>query len=1561
MIACLLGCLIPAQVPRITCPSGLDTSFYYGLELTLKSSNLSLGRSFVEISGGWAAVLSTQPPVVYNRDSSVQLSAESSVASTAGGGQRFTIPRVGSAFSLGDEVSIQMCLTDSCARVDIFEHPDEVITELEFRTSDSFFQHPPVGTVGAIWWKGPVDASQRSLLASQTPPVRALEWPSSQLFCAGSAGWPPPSPPPGAPPPPPPPAAPPPPPSPPPPPVLPPASPPAAPPPMWPLSAVEMVGIAFCPRMSASDGGLAAAGCGLIAIGVAAWLVTCCCCLSLLLLRRWARRYVARRAAEAAARQEAREAERMRRLAVAEQAKAAREAKRRARLEAKEAQKAERQRQRHELAEKRKFMQRQQQQERAEAAAAAEAEAAAAAAATAEATAQTPQAQNAAAAHVPLPRLVAPRSDDAGAALRAAEAGLLSHPRAVVDSPFDAAERAALVSHVNWVLAPSGHLEWALPLDAFAEPGARPVAAAGTPPFDLFSIIPDGELLARFVHCIDAEALDGRALNLPAVGDDAESSSLDAAARLQNHALVCNAATAIGCGVANLQPLQLLRCAEHDQPTLQLVWNLARAGLVGRLSPRRHPEFCRLLRPGEEPSALARLPAEQLMLRWINHHLVTFQQEHPFQTDLPHGFTVGDLRTELADGRALTVVLSQVAPPLTPCDRSGLLLADDLARGAKVAADARRIGVGTGIEAFALDDACLCRPRLTVALVACLMDSFPALEVEDGFDASEILRGEASDDREERAFRMWIQSLGLGLAVTHLVDDCRTGLPLLHVEDHLQPGLVPWHVVNLPPRVDAEHFQGYLLRVENCNLAVDLARQLSLSVVGIGGKDISDGSAKLTLAVVWQLMRRDVLRFLADLGMQDADVLRWANTKVHAAEGEAEPLLASFHDPKIRSGVFVCKLLLAVAPECVRREAIEAGTTAEECKLNAKYAISCAHKAGLVVFATWEDLIEVRPKMTLCLLAAAMAEDMRRASLSKDGLLEALYHTQADLAAASAAAASAATSLPLPPPVTLDGSRQFSSAVLSRAASSVADLFDELSEAVMGELAGQSSAADLVAGDMPSSLAHNRTLRRVGIFVALAATLGGGASAWLAATIGSSALAAPLAPRTLRAAADDVVLLIRSSGLASVASAALAILAPMIALLVSRLATREGLPASSPVPSSRTLCSCKLLLLRVCALVLAPLLAAASFGVVYLVVHVASAPAATLSDTPVPPAPPGLNASGLALNASYANASAAHSPLPTASDVGPQASVADVDGGPLVPPLYILLGATLAPLPLLPIFIAIEGGYRGYLQPRMIALCSGHGYQGSARPLRIPIFASAALGPLTTLPLTLTGQLLGDAGAYPGAPYVGAASLLALQLLVGVASGYLALADPTSLASALLVGSATCATGLCAVGPSVLLPNAAIEDVKPYLDALPLGALLPPWVLVVVVGTVCVRRWDRSWASFVPMTRSIASCSAARTTRPFVGDSAIQGPAAMASDPALPKLIMSMSSSSVDAGGGVGETPLFSPRVALADLQLGRQAGGDGPPPPPPPPQAEEPVAVDDTMFVSHMADTAFI
>lgn len=64
------------------------------------------------------------------------------------------------------------------------------------------------------------------------------------------------------------------------------------------------------------------------------------------------------------------------------------------------------------------------------------------------------------------------------------------------------------------------------------------------------------------------------------------------------------------------------------------------------------------------------------------------------------------------------------------------------------------------------------------------------------------------------------------------------------------------------------------------------------------------------------------------------------------------------------------------------------GGTAEERKLNARLAVSCARKAGCMVFLLWEDITECKPKMLLVLLATLMQKDLQAEAAKAEAAAE---------------------------------------------------------------------------------------------------------------------------------------------------------------------------------------------------------------------------------------------------------------------------------------------------------------------------------------------------------------------------------------------------------------------------------------------------------------------------------------------------------------------------------------------------------------------------------------------
>jgi hypothetical protein len=166
----------------------------------------------------------------------------------------------------------------------------------------------------------------------------------------------------------------------------------------------------------------------------------------------------------------------------------------------------------------------------------------------------------------------------------------------------------------------------------------------------------------------------------------------------------------------------------------------------------------------------------------------------------------------------------------------------------------------------------------------------------------------SGDQREEEAFRMWINSLDLTLRapvpkskgrtaaastpvldsatatttnaastststctttepavevyVHNLVADCKDGLVFLAVLDRVQPGLVDWAQVAL--NADGQRFR----MISNCNYLVECCKKLGFSLIGVQGSDIVDGNKKLQMGLVWQMMRTHVIAFLTNLHVE---------------------------------------------------------------------------------------------------------------------------------------------------------------------------------------------------------------------------------------------------------------------------------------------------------------------------------------------------------------------------------------------------------------------------------------------------------------------------------------------------------------------------------------------------------------------------------------------------------------------------------------------------------------------------------------------------------------------
>jgi plastin-1 len=368
---------------------------------------------------------------------------------------------------------------------------------------------------------------------------------------------------------------------------------------------------------------------------------------------------------------------------------------------------------------------------------------------------------------------------------------------------------------------------------------------------------------------------------------------------------------------------------------------------MASINLKNHPYLIRLLEPGETLEDLLKLSPEQILLRWVNYHLKNAGSDK----------RVKNFSGDIKDSEAYTILLNQLAPK--KCDKNALNESDKTKRAEMVLKNAEKIECRKFVRAR---DIVAGNPKLNLAFVANMFNTCPGLEpVEEVIEVEE-------ETREERAFRNWMNSLGVDPYVNNLYEDLRDGLILLQLLDKIEPGIVDWSKVN--SKKPMNKFQ----QVENCNYAVVLGKKLKFSLVGVAGSDINAGNKKLTLAVVWQAMRYYVLNYLKRMSkgrdITENDIINWANQKVKSAGKSRQ--MDSFKDKTLADSLYIMHLLYACQPQSVNYDLVTAGSTDEQKMMNAQYAISCARKMGCTVFLLWEDIVEVKEKMMLTFFGAVM-------------------------------------------------------------------------------------------------------------------------------------------------------------------------------------------------------------------------------------------------------------------------------------------------------------------------------------------------------------------------------------------------------------------------------------------------------------------------------------------------------------------------------------------------------------------------------------------------------------
>ncbi len=333
---------------------------------------------------------------------------------------------------------------------------------------------------------------------------------------------------------------------------------------------------------------------------------------------------------------------------------------------------------------------------------------------------------------------------------------------------------------------------------------------------------------------------------------------------------------------------------------------------------------------------------------------------------------VNNFSKDVSDGENYTVLLSQLKPE--SCDRAPLQEKDLMQRAELVLQRADAIGCRKYLTPSAMVAG---NPKLNLAFVAHLFNTHPCLEPLEEAPPTVIEDFDAEGEREARVFTLWLNSLDVDPGVYNLFEDLKDGTVILQAFDKVVPGSVVWKRVSKPKEgQELSRFK----QVENTNYAVDLAKANDMRIVGIQGADIVDGTRTLVLGLVWQLMRLNISKTLSSLGksgkgVSDVDMVQWANGVVKGAGKSSS--MRSFKDPSLKNAVFFLDLLDGLRKGIVDYSLVTQGRNEEECKQNAKLAISIARKLGALIFLVPEDIVDVRQRLILTFVGS-LSECARR-------------------------------------------------------------------------------------------------------------------------------------------------------------------------------------------------------------------------------------------------------------------------------------------------------------------------------------------------------------------------------------------------------------------------------------------------------------------------------------------------------------------------------------------------------------------------------------------------------
>ena len=184
---------------------------------------------------------------------------------------------------------------------------------------------------------------------------------------------------------------------------------------------------------------------------------------------------------------------------------------------------------------------------------------------------------------------------------------------------------------------------------------------------------------------------------------------------------------------------------------------------------------------------MQKLKSEEILIRWINYHLMKNGQDR----------RIANLGKDLTDSFALTHVLNRLDK--SQCSLDGLA-GDKKAAAEAVIKNSLAIGVPDLITA---EDITAGDEKILTLYVLEIFNTKHGLEElnEEEYAKCQMIDDDIEGTREERAFRLWINSLAIeGVYIDDLFDGMSDGWVLCKVVDKVDGEVVVWKNVDPKPK-----------------------------------------------------------------------------------------------------------------------------------------------------------------------------------------------------------------------------------------------------------------------------------------------------------------------------------------------------------------------------------------------------------------------------------------------------------------------------------------------------------------------------------------------------------------------------------------------------------------------------------------------------------------------------------------------------------------------------------------------------------------------------------------